>query len=108
MKNMSEKIRQQIKAVVRSAINQAIKNEELPSMEINDILIEIPREKGYGDFSTNVAMQITKIAKKAPRQIAEIIIKNIDTKDTYIKKVDCAGHVSYTQHRAHETKTNNE
>ncbi len=91
MKNMSEKIRQQIKAVVLNSINQAIKNEELPSLEIKDILIEVPREKGYGDFSTNVAMQITKIAKKAPRQIAEIIIKNIDTKDTYIEKVDCAG-----------------
>jgi len=91
MKNITEKIRQQIKDVVLSSIHNAIKNEELPSLEINDILIETPREKGYGDFSTNVAMQITKIAKKTPRQIADIIIKNIDVKDTYIEKVTCAG-----------------
>lgn len=91
MKNMSDKIRQQIKTVVLDSINKAIKNEELPSLEINDISIETPREKEYGDFSTNVAMQVTKIARKAPRQIAEIIIKNIDTNGTYIEKVDCAG-----------------
>jgi len=91
MKNITEKIRQQIKDVVLSSINKSIKNEEFPSLEINDISIETPREKGHGDFSTNVAMQITKIAKKAPRQIAEIIIKNVDLKNTYIEKVTCAG-----------------
>ncbi|HEY5585949.1 MAG TPA: arginine--tRNA ligase [Ruminiclostridium sp.] len=91
MKNITEKIRQQIKDVVLGSIHKSIENEELPSLDITDILIEIPREKGYGDFSTNVAMQITKVAKKAPRQVAEIIIRNIDVKDTYIKKVTCAG-----------------
>ncbi len=91
MKNITDKIRQQIKSTVLDSINLSIRNEELPSIEINDILIETPREKGHGDFSTNVAMQITKTAKKAPRQIADIIIKNIDTKDTYIEKVTCAG-----------------
>ena len=91
MKNITETIRQQIKAAVRNSINIAVANEELPELEINDILIEIPREKGHGDFSTNIAMQITKAAKKAPRQIAEIIINNIDVKDTYIQKVTCAG-----------------
>jgi arginyl-tRNA synthetase len=91
MKNITEKIRQQIKDVVLSSIHNSIKNEELPSLEINDISIETPREKGHGDFSTNIAMQITKIAKKSPRQIADIIIKNIDVKDTYIEEVTCAG-----------------
>ena len=91
MKNITEKIRQQIKDVVRNSINKSIENGELPALEISDILIETPREKGHGDFSTNIAMQITKIAKKAPRQIADIIIKNIDIKATYIEKVSCAG-----------------
>ncbi len=91
MKNITEKIRQQIKNVVLNSINKSISNGELPSIEISDILIETPREKGYGDFSTNVAMQVTRIAKKAPRQIAEIIIKNINIENTYITKVACAG-----------------
>lgn len=91
MKNITEKIRRQIKEAVLDSIAKSVKNDELPSIEISDIVIETPREKEHGDFSTNVAMQITKVAKKAPRQIAEIIIKNIDTQDTYIKKVSCAG-----------------
>ncbi len=91
MKNINSEIRQQIKDAVINSINKSVETGELPSLEITDITIEIPREKGHGDFSTNVAMQITKTAKKAPRQIADIIIKNISTDGTYIQKVECAG-----------------
>ncbi|EPR13742.1 arginine--tRNA ligase [Ruminiclostridium papyrosolvens] len=91
MKNINSEIRQQIKDAVINSINKSVETGELPSLEITDITIETPREKGHGDFSTNVAMQITKTAKKAPRQIADTIIKNISTDGTYIKKVDCAG-----------------
>jgi arginyl-tRNA synthetase len=91
MKNINSEIRRQIKDSVINSVNISVKNGELPSLEITDILIETPREKGHGDFSTNVAMQITKAAKKAPRQIADTIIKNIVTDGTYIKEVTCAG-----------------
>lgn len=91
MRNITEEIRQQIKGVVLGSINKAKENGELPELDITDISIEIPREKGHGDFSTNIAMQITKVAKKAPRMIAETIIKNIDLINTYIVEVTCAG-----------------
>ncbi len=91
MKNINAEIRQQIRDAVINSINKSVETGELPSLEITDITIEIPREKGHGDFSTNVAMQITKTAKKAPRQIADTIIKNISTDGTYIEKVECAG-----------------
>ncbi len=91
MKNITEEIRQQIKSTVLGSVDKAVKAGELPEIEINDINIEIPREKGHGDFSTNIAMQITKSAKKAPRLIAETIIKYMDLTNTYIVEVTCAG-----------------
>ncbi|OPX44835.1 arginine--tRNA ligase [Ruminiclostridium hungatei] len=91
MRNITEEIRQQINSSVLKAVNRAIKAGELPELEIGQITIEIPREKGHGDFSTNIAMQITKVAKKAPRLIAETIIKNMDLTGTYITEVTCAG-----------------
>ncbi|MCX7748637.1 MAG: arginine--tRNA ligase [Clostridia bacterium] len=91
MSNMIENLRQEIKKSVMESIQKAVQNAELPEVEIQDVAVEIPREKGHGDFSTNTAMQITKQAKKAPRQVAEIIIKNLSLKGTYIEKVECAG-----------------
>lgn len=91
MTNLIENIRAEIKAVIEKSILKAINEGIIPDMQMPEILIEIPREKENGDFSTNVAMQLTKIAKKPPRQSAEIIIRNIDLEDTYIEKIECAG-----------------
>ena len=91
MTNNIELIKQQIKGTVIAALDKAAKSGEIQAVEIEDMLIETPREKEHGDFSTNIAMQVTKQLKKAPRQIAEIIIKNLELNGTYIEKVDCAG-----------------
>ncbi|MFZ5989960.1 MAG: arginine--tRNA ligase [Bacillota bacterium] len=91
MTNVVETIKKQIDDVVKDSLLKASKSGELPQVEVGEITIETPREKEHGDFSTNIAMQITKIAKKAPRQVAEIIIKNMELGNTYIDKVETAG-----------------
>jgi len=53
--------------------------------------VETPKEKEHGDFSTNIAMLLAKKAKKAPVQIASILIDNMDFTDTYIQRAECAG-----------------
>lgn len=91
MYSIYEKINQQIEMVVKNAMDVAEKNEQLVEIELPEIMIEKPREATFGDFSTNIAMQIVKQVKKAPRQIAEIIVQNINTEGTFINKVDVAG-----------------
>lgn len=91
MGNVMEEIRQQIREAVGSSLAKAVAGGELPEVDIPEIAVETPKEKEHGEFSTNVAMQITKLARKAPRQIAEIVIKHLDFEGTYIEKVECAG-----------------
>jgi arginyl-tRNA synthetase len=86
-----ENIRQEIKAVIGRSLEKAAAANEIPGIDVPEIVIEVPREKEHGEFSTNVAMQITKMVRKAPRQTAEIIINNMDLEGTYIDKVECAG-----------------
>lgn len=91
MTNVVETIKKQIDDVVKNALEKAFESGELPRFEVGDITIEIPREKEHGDFSTNIAMQATKLARKAPGMIADIIIKNMALEKTYIDKVEKAG-----------------
>ena len=49
-------------------------------------LIEVPRNREHGDYATNVAMQLTKLVKRNPRQIAEELLNHFD----------CTGLVSET------------
>ena len=86
--NAVEKVQQSIKTALKEAI---IKAEIVTEEQIPEIQLETPRDKANGDFATNIAMQLTKLAKKNPRQVAEAIIASIDMAGTMMEKIDIAG-----------------
>ena len=44
--------------------------------EPEDCAWEIPRQAEHGDYATNAPMVLARAAKRAPRQIAELVVKN--------------------------------
>jgi arginyl-tRNA synthetase len=57
-----------------------------------ETLIEEPPDRKLGDFATTLSFQLPKILKKAPRDIAEMIVKEIQLKKLeYFSKVEVAG-----------------
>lgn len=86
--NAVEQLQQSIKAALKAAIDQAGLVEA--GTEIN-IHLETPKDKANGDFATNIAMQLTKLAKKPPRAIAEAILEHLTTEGTDIEKIEIAG-----------------
>ena len=54
-------------------------------------LLEIPRSAEHGDLSANVAMQLAKPLRSAPRKIAEELIGKLDLDPDLINKVEIAG-----------------
>lgn len=70
-------------AVIRASLAT---EDELPS-----IVLEKPREKSHGDFASNIAMQLARIAKMAPRKIAEDIVEAIDHSTASIERIEIAG-----------------
>ncbi len=91
MINLMETAKSQITQLINKGIEKAVAEGQLPQVQIGDIAVEVPREKQHGDFATNIAMQITKQAKKAPRMIAETLINNMDLVNTEVEKVEIAG-----------------
>ena len=65
--NIVEQVQERLKEEIKTAVLKAgLATEE----QIPDVILELPKDKANGDYSTNMAMQLTKIAKKAPKQIA--------------------------------------
>ncbi|WP_163655088.1 arginine--tRNA ligase [Listeria sp. PSOL-1] len=58
--------------------------------DIPTILLEVPKDKAHGDYSTNIAMQLARVVKKAPRDIATLIVQAISNK-RLIKDIQIAG-----------------
>jgi len=44
--------------------------------EPDDCAWEVPRQAEHGDYATNAPMVLARAAKRAPRQIADLIVKN--------------------------------
>lgn len=86
--NAVEQLQQQIKEALAAAAVKAGLVEAEAELTIH---LETPKDKANGDFATNLAMQLTKVAKKPPRAIAEAILENLDTANTDIEKVEIAG-----------------
>ena len=80
-----------IKSVTDKALELAKEKGEIDFSSIPDYAIEEPREKEFGDFSVNTAMLMAKEARRAPRDIANIIVSNMETCNTYINEVNVAG-----------------
>ncbi len=56
-----------------------------------DVTFSVPAQKDHGDYSTNVALTLTKKLKKNPRDIAREIIDSLDYDNKIIDKVEIAG-----------------
>lgn len=83
---------EQIQHEIKEALHQAIDKAQLvESSEIPEIKLESPRSKENGDYAANIAMQLTKLAKKPPRAIAESILEHLDTANTAIDSIEIAG-----------------
>ncbi|MED0666037.1 arginine--tRNA ligase [Bacillus badius] len=86
--NVAEKVQEQLKEEVKAAVLKAglAQEEEIPA-----VVLEAPKEKAHGDYSTNMAMQLARVAKKAPRAIAEEMIAHFDHSKASIEKIEIAG-----------------
>jgi arginyl-tRNA synthetase len=68
--NMQTKIKQYIEEILKEL--------ELPQVDFD---VELPKDISHGDFSTNIALVLSKQVGKNPRQVAEQILNTIQTKN---------------------------
>jgi arginyl-tRNA synthetase len=86
--NTVEQVKENLKQEIIASIEKAglATKEQIP-----DIVLEIPKDKVNGDYATNAAMQLARVAKKAPRQIAEQLVAQFDKSKASISKIEIAG-----------------
>ena len=84
-------MKNQLKEMILAAAAAAHEKGVLPSSEFCDVLLEEPKADSHGDLSTNMAMQMAKTQRMAPRKIAEALIDNLDDTAGIIRRTEIAG-----------------
>ncbi len=78
---------QSLKEEIVAAIAKAVQTLSLPSQ---DIEIETPADLSHGDYSSNIALKLSKEVGKSPQEVAKSIIDALP-KLSSIEKTDIAG-----------------
>jgi len=87
---MAELVRDRISTLVAAAIKAAQDAGDLPSFELPQVVVERARQAEHGDYASPVCMQLPRLARMAPRLIAEKVVAYVESVP-YIEAVEIAG-----------------
>lgn len=77
--------------ILRETLEECRSQGTLSGSETPPIILETPKHEGQGDFATTLALSLAKIEKKAPRQIAQILVSELEGVCSWIDQVEIAG-----------------
>ena len=80
-----------VRKLINSALDQAKNNGDLELSVMPEVVVEKPKEEKFGDFSTSLAMGLSKSEKRKPYEVAEILSRHLQSSEEYIASVTIAG-----------------
>ncbi len=84
-------IRETVRDIIRTGLENCFASGQLSSGQMPSIVVETPANRDHGDFATNVAMQLARAEKKAPRGVAEILVAKIASGSDLFERIEIAG-----------------
>ena len=89
---MIEIMKQQLQKKIDTALRGLQENEELPEFGLPEIQVDRPKDEQFGEYTTNVALVLSKLAKKSPMEIAELlktkILNQVQDGETPFQKIE--------------------
>jgi arginyl-tRNA synthetase len=73
---------------IRAALTRAAERLGAPGVEVT---LERPRDAAHGDVATNLALNLARILKAKPREIAERLVSALELPQGVVRKIDIAG-----------------
>ncbi len=83
-------MKKQIQDLIVQSLKSLESKEIIPAVEQSKITIENSRDTAHGDFATNIAMVLAKLAKTNPRELAKCVIEHLPESDI-LEKTEIAG-----------------
>ncbi len=81
---------EQLALALKAAISRAISAGSINGPIPQEIRLERPKNRDHGDYASSIALQLAKSSGKSPRDVAEIIAKELET-IAEISRVEIAG-----------------
>lgn len=76
---------------IQQLIKDALEKLGFDATDQRLFILETPKQQEYGDLSWPSAMNLAKTARRAPRQIAEEMVANMEPDPALVEKIEIAG-----------------
>ena len=91
MINMIQNAKDQVLELTQRAYQAAVSAGQLPGDVSVRAGVEIPKDAANGDYTTTFALAAAKAMHKSPREIAGILLENMDLEGSYFASAEIAG-----------------
>ena len=79
-----------LESLLKQALQQLQDKGELPVELSAEAKVERTRDRQHGDFASNIAMTLTKAARRKPRDLAQLIV-DATPSSALVNKIEIAG-----------------
>lgn len=70
-------IKDDLTNLIAQAIKKAQRKGDLPKFEVPEVILEHPKQAERGDYATPVCLQMARLARMAPMEIAKQVVKRL-------------------------------
>ncbi|MBN1907517.1 MAG: arginine--tRNA ligase [Deltaproteobacteria bacterium] len=84
-------MKENLNILIKNTLDYCIKEGLLKETTPPNYVVEVPASREHGHLATNLAMMLASSQKRAPRDIAKIIVDNFRDPERFLEKIEIAG-----------------
>ena len=89
---MLEEVKAQLSELISQAVDSAVAKGEITLAGVPEIQLESPKSEDHGDLACPLALALARLARMAPRRIAEILVREVESASSpLVDRVEIAG-----------------
>jgi len=84
-------MKKKLDSLLQKAIRKCFETGKLKEIDLPPYVIEVPNNSNHGHFATNLPLVLASSQRRRPRDLATVIVDNLEDGERLIETVDIAG-----------------
>ena len=84
-------MKRKLDILLKEALRKCFEAGKLKETSLPEYVIEVPNNSSHGHFATNLPLVLATSQRRRPRDLATVIVDNLEDRDRLIEKADIAG-----------------
>jgi arginyl-tRNA synthetase len=84
-------MKKKLDRLLQEALRKSVEAGKIGEVSLREYVIEVPNNSNHGHFATNLPLVLAASQKRRPRDLATVIVENLEDREKLIQSVEIAG-----------------